>query len=691
MLNRRRVLAGLGVLGVSAAIPASCAAHAVSHTRIRTRSVFGSGRTPSILQIVAHQDDDSLFLNPDLSTTLAAGIPTTTVYLTAGEAMGALDHSRSRLQFAADRQDAARAAYAQMLGVSGTWDRQAVTLPGGQLAELCTPPGVDHVRLLFLNLPEAYDVAAVPDLPGLPQGMALTGLLLGQRPEVPTIVPDAGPITEAYRYSKESLLAALTGFLHEYQPTVLRTQDPMFAEQHWRGNANIGGDHPDHIATGRWADLALQGYLAGERTSRVFVANYVGYGMTAMAGNLSAAQSKAKSATFKAYSTHDVNARHYADSYPPYQHRLYHRWTPGSLRAVSSGSGVCVFGVVDQQVVQWTCTDVSGDWSGPFALGGTGVRALDAVTQLDGRIRLFALQVDAIGGVSGIVTSVQESRGGLFGPWSDPQNPFPTTGAAASAAMLRGDALGQPAAVATPDGAVHLFVRTADASVYLRTLTDGKADWLAWTRLDGTFVLDGLSPLVGADGLLQLYATAMVEPTNRKQSAVARLVRWAQPGVGSPLVPDTLFPAAPTAGTPVAVMDQDGTPRVLYELPDAAGTGILAGSPNGTWGPSSRLTATGGSGPVVAVAAPGPAGGRLHVAVGTPGSGIGIFQQGTDASFPAAWQELGGCWPGPPALVCDPSGRVVAAALGFDGRLAVAGQPQPGGGVAYAGFRPVGN
>ena len=285
--------------------------------------------------------------------------------------------------------------------------------------------------------------------------------------------------------------------------------------------------------------------------------------MTTLAANLSTAQSKAKEATFKAYSAHDVNARHYANSYPPYQHRRYHRWTPGSLRAVPAGTGVSVFGVIDQQVVQWTCADVTDRWSGPFALGGVGVRALDAVTQIDGRIRLFALRVDAIGGVSGIITSVQDSPGGRFGPWSEPQNPFPTTGAAASAAMLRGDALGQPAAVATPDGAVHLFVRAADATVYLRTLINGDRTWLPWSRLGGRFVLDGVSPLVGDDGLLQLYATAMAEPADQALPAVARLVRWAQPRSGGPLTADALFPAAPTAGSPLAVLDRTARPRAV--------------------------------------------------------------------------------------------------------------------------------
>ena len=702
MLNRRRLLSSLGLLGMVAAVPVACAARSSGRAR---QQVLGAGHAASILQIVAHQDDDVQFMNPDLAVALAAGVPTTTVYLTAGEAMGAFDHSRSRTQFASDRQDAARAAYGQMLGVAGAWNRQAVTLPGGQVAELATPPGVDHVRLWFLNLPDGDDTAAVPDIAGVPRGMALSALLLGQRSDVPTIVPDTGPVTASYRHTKQSLLAALTGFLDEYQPTVLRAQDPMFAEQRWRGATDVGGDHPDHIAAGRWADLALQQYLAAKpasppptasqaprpQPSRLSVVNYVGYGMTGLAPNLSAPQIKAKTATFQAYYAHDANLRRFADAYAPYQHRRYHRWTPGGLRALPTGTGVTVFGVADQQVVQWTCTDVAKAWSGPFPLGGTGVRALDAVTQLDGRIRLFALQVDAMAGVSGIVTSVQDSPGGGFGPWSDPQNPLPTAGGAVSAAILHGDALGRPSAVATADGQVHLFVRGADSMVYIRTLIADGRTWLPWGRLEGRFVLDGISAVVGTDGLAQVYATAMAEPADRRQPAAARLFRWVQLAVGAAPAPDAWFPAYQSAGAPLAVLDQDGTPRVLYQLPDTAGTGMLSSDPDGTWGPARQLAATGGSGPITALAAPAVAGARLHVAVGTQSFGIGVFQQEIDASFPATWQDLGGCWPGPPALAADLSGRVVIAGLGLDGRLAVACQPRPGPGIAYSEFRSVGS
>ena len=98
-LSRRQALAGAGVLGAAASIPFACAGGSPS----RTRRIIGSGATPAVLQIVAHQDDDFLFMNPDMAVTLDAGIPVTTVYLTAGEAGGAVDGSQTRSQFAADR------------------------------------------------------------------------------------------------------------------------------------------------------------------------------------------------------------------------------------------------------------------------------------------------------------------------------------------------------------------------------------------------------------------------------------------------------------------------------------------------------------------------------------------------------------------------------------------------------------
>lgn len=44
--------------------------------------------TSSVLQIVAHPDDDLYFMNPATFQAMKAGVRTTTVYLTSGDAQG---------------------------------------------------------------------------------------------------------------------------------------------------------------------------------------------------------------------------------------------------------------------------------------------------------------------------------------------------------------------------------------------------------------------------------------------------------------------------------------------------------------------------------------------------------------------------------------------------------------------------
>src|SRR5687767_9126872 len=56
-------------------------------------SCGGAAAQPTDLFIVAHQDDDLLFMNPDLQESIQAGRKVITVYLTAGND-GATDQTR---------------------------------------------------------------------------------------------------------------------------------------------------------------------------------------------------------------------------------------------------------------------------------------------------------------------------------------------------------------------------------------------------------------------------------------------------------------------------------------------------------------------------------------------------------------------------------------------------------------------
>jgi len=93
--------------------------------------------SPVVMQVVAHEDDDILFMNPDLSASVSAGTGVVTVYVTAGEANGSLTGD-SRTNYAAQREEGARAAYAAMVKQSNTpqtWIRSIITLPNGIMAE----------------------------------------------------------------------------------------------------------------------------------------------------------------------------------------------------------------------------------------------------------------------------------------------------------------------------------------------------------------------------------------------------------------------------------------------------------------------------------------------------------------------------------------------------------------------------
>ena len=700
-LSRRQALAGAGVLGAAASIPFACAGGSPS----RTRRIIGSGATPAVLQIVAHQDDDFLFMNPDMAVTLDAGIPVTTVYLTAGEAGGAVDGSQTRSQFAADRQAGVRAAYAQMMRAPDDWTREAVALAGGPFAEVATLRAASQIRLFFLNLPDGYD-EDVPSVAGAPDGLAVSGLLLNLRPTIPTIVPDDGPVTTAYHYSREALLATLTGLLREHRPTIVRTLDPMFAEQHWRGSSNIGGDNPDHIATARFADIAVRRHLADTPEARISSVHYVGYGTAALGPNLSARQAERKAQTFWTYADHDRNVRHFHDSYLGYPLRRRHRWSPNSLALTAGPDGVRAFAVLNNQVAQWSCADPTADWEGPVPVGGNHVVAVDATRQLDGRLRLFALSVDAEQGVSQITTCVQRSPGGTFGSWVDLGQPLASPDPAGDQGSLRGDALGTPSAVATPDGRVHLFVRAWDATLFRRVLTGDR--WTDWTLLpgqdygtggrrgnglihrDGRYPMDGQFAIVDAAGAVEVYGQAMVEPaTDPTAPAVPRLIRWCSDDRGE-LTVDPAFPAVQSASDPVAVLDSAARIQVFYQLPDTSETGILAHETEQGWSAIRRLPATGGSGTPVAVTTPAQGGGLIHVAVSTTGFGLGIIAQRPGGDY-TSWRDLGGFSQARPALTVDHGGRFVAALLGPDGRLRVAAQQRPGTDEPYSALRVVGS
>ncbi|MFE3827386.1 ricin-type beta-trefoil lectin domain protein [Streptomyces sp. NPDC059092] len=239
----------------------------------------------SVLVGVAHQDDDLLFVNPEIQRTLRGGCSVSTVYLTAGDA----GHPFRKSYYVKSREDGVRAAYAEMAGTADRWTRDDVVVGDRRLLSYTLDAGAD-VRLTFLRLPD-----------GLPRGSGTTtnrhqSLLKLFRGEIRTI----RPVDEERAYTEGELLSTLTRLADREKVRHVRTLDydnNSFGHQDTRTVDH--SDHSDHAVAGRYFRRA-----AFDAADRPPVTPYLGYSMSLLPANLTKGQKKAKEAVFESYYRH---------------------------------------------------------------------------------------------------------------------------------------------------------------------------------------------------------------------------------------------------------------------------------------------------------------------------------------------------------------------------------------------------
>ncbi|GAA4227383.1 LmbE family N-acetylglucosaminyl deacetylase [Sagittula marina] len=227
------------------------------------------------VSIVAHQDDDILFMNPDIDASLSAGEANTTIFVTAGDAgLGPA--------YWGGREEGAKAAYSVMTGVD-TWVDEAIQLDiNGRSIEVVSshPEGLSDVRLYFLRLPDGGG-SLTPD-----QEQQLARLEEGT---LDTVTAVDGSVT----YTRSDLVETLTALLDLHAPTQVRLQ---IAD-----GDNAAGEHTDHVNVTEFAEEALAGYDADSFT----VTQYVQYASKDMPANLSEAEADRALAIMEAYAEHD--------------------------------------------------------------------------------------------------------------------------------------------------------------------------------------------------------------------------------------------------------------------------------------------------------------------------------------------------------------------------------------------------
>jgi LmbE family N-acetylglucosaminyl deacetylase len=243
-------------------------------------SSFCSQKT---MAIVAHQDDDLLFQNPDVLETIAGGGCVQTVFVTAGDAgLGS--------SYWHEREEGSRAAYALMAGVANTWSNSEETVAGHSLhvATLVGRPGLSEV---YMRLPNGGRLGAGYQSTGY---VSLPKLWRSHNPQPASLTPitQLSALDGSATYTYESLLATLKALVLDFEPDVILTQD--FAEEFGQT------DHGDHIVTVRFAKLADGSYPA-EHVLR----SYADYRTAEEPVNVFEPQLARKTQVFNAYRAHD--------------------------------------------------------------------------------------------------------------------------------------------------------------------------------------------------------------------------------------------------------------------------------------------------------------------------------------------------------------------------------------------------
>jgi LmbE family N-acetylglucosaminyl deacetylase len=236
--------------------------------------VTGPCSQGSLMQIVAHEDDDLLFMNPDLQTAISAGKCITTVFITAGEA-------GSSLEYAHARRMGSQVAYATMYQKPNVWTSSQQVIHEQEVT-ISRLQSVPQVSLVYLNLPDGNVTGR-----GFKarEYASLARLRAGKIDSIQAIEGQA-------TYTADDLEAMLLRLMNLYRPDEIRTQN-FNDNQH-------DGDHSDHHAAGYFAANAFRVYGGAAELKA-----YMGYTGRLQPANVTGIDLAAKESAFFAYASFD--------------------------------------------------------------------------------------------------------------------------------------------------------------------------------------------------------------------------------------------------------------------------------------------------------------------------------------------------------------------------------------------------
>ncbi|MFJ8075775.1 PIG-L family deacetylase [Streptomyces sp. NPDC096176] len=628
----------------------------------------------SVMQIVAHPDDDLFFMNPDTRQSVVSGNPLTSVYLTAGESDGVnaartgpmapvAPPAADKERYAEARQNGIRAAYAEMATGDRTspWRRTAIPTAGGGTAELDVLVARPRISLVWVQLREAGSIHG--DRPS-----SLHGLWDGRVDRLRSQLASGSPVVRDFAYSKRQVVDTVAGLLERFEPTHVRMQDPTPGLIAATGRHS---DHQDHMFGARFAQAALAQYAAVPGHAAFSVQNYLGYLTSGLPRTLDPETAAAKLRTMRTYAWMD-DTNYCGDEQAGCGDRKVaarpggHGWTESvrytrgeSTSWVQPGAdgGTWAFSVLDTRLAVWH-RSARGVWEGPRLLAGTGLDSgVTSVRLADGRIAVFATRTTPGAGPADyrrdVVTAVQRTPDGGFGPWQSLGTPE------------RDDASGvsdisAPAATVDKAGRITVYLRDGHHSLSSRAQrTDGS--WApAWQERGGRD-LHG-DPAVASDASGRQHVFVATPQT---------VLSWTQAAPGAPLSGPAATRLPPTTLALSVKPDGDGV-RLWFRRP-VSGDVRTARFSGPLASPVVELGGPAGFGPV---SASGPDSAVLAVRSGTGVPGTSLPKPGTGTAGRSAggapwqpadrapWQSAG------PQFVGAPAGADAGVgAVGQDGRL----------------------
>ena len=233
------------------------------------------------MYVVAHEDDTLLFQNPALLQDIHKGLCVRTVFLTAG------DDGKSQ-SYWGEREQGAKAAYAQMAGVANSWTASTTTANGHPI-RLETLAGLQGVSIAFMRLPDGGYPAGLGNPAYASQSlMQLWNSGNGATPAKSVVAAVDGSTSYGYQDLIDTLAALMTSF----GPQTIATQNYT--------GAFDAGDHNDHVATAYFTRAAQRLYPASHQ-----LIGYEDYEDESRPANVLGSLLEAKAAALYLYGKYD--------------------------------------------------------------------------------------------------------------------------------------------------------------------------------------------------------------------------------------------------------------------------------------------------------------------------------------------------------------------------------------------------